>query len=146
MISHWDARMIELARLVATWSRDPSTQVGAVIMRPDKTVASLGFNGLPRGVEDSSERLHDRPTKHAMVVHAEQNALAHAHEPVAGYTLYVTPLYPCSTCAGVVIQHGIARVVYELARDEGDWQGSGRVGIEMMREAGVAIEQFTEDD
>ena len=63
MLSKWDERFIELARLVAAWSKDPSTKVGAVIVRPDRTVASVGFNGFARGVDDTEERLNDRALK-----------------------------------------------------------------------------------
>ena len=60
----WDKRFIELADHVAQWSRDPSTKVGAVIVRTDKTVASMGFNGFPRGVDDAEGRYLDKPTKY----------------------------------------------------------------------------------
>lgn len=56
MLSKWDERFIELARLVATWSKDPSTKVGAVIVRPYRTVASVGFNGFARGRLKAGER------------------------------------------------------------------------------------------
>ena len=49
-----------MAQLVASWSRDPSTQCGAVIVRPDKTVAAVGFNGFPRGADDSPALYPDR--------------------------------------------------------------------------------------
>src|SRR5450759_3287372 len=76
----WDRRFIELARFVADWSKDPSTKVGAVIVRPDRTVAALGYNGFPRGVLDHSERYDHRPTKYEMVVHAELNSILNTRE------------------------------------------------------------------
>ena len=63
----WDRRFLELANFVASWSKDPSTKVGAVIVRADRTVASMGFNGFPRGVLDHEGRYADRATKYAMV-------------------------------------------------------------------------------
>ena len=75
MNDKWKRRFIELAKHISTWSKDPSTQVGAVIVRPDKTIASVGFNGFPRGVDDRPEKLADRPLKYQMIVHAEINAI-----------------------------------------------------------------------
>ena len=106
----WDRRFLEMAALVATWSKDPSTKVGAVIVRPDKTVCSVGFNGFPRGVPDAEEWLLDRATKYAYTVHAEINAILTSNEPVRGTTLYTT-FHPCSGCAPVIVQAGITRVV-----------------------------------
>ena len=57
-------KFLSLAREVSTWSKDPSTQVGAVLVRPDRTVAGIGFNGFPRGIYDDPELLNDRPEKY----------------------------------------------------------------------------------
>ena len=73
----WDKRFLDMARLVAAWSKDPSTQVGAVVVDPDYRVRGMGYNGFPAGIKDD-ERLHDRPAKHKLVVHAETNAIATA--------------------------------------------------------------------
>ena len=74
MITPWDRRFLGLAAHIATWSKDPSTKVGAVIVRPNKTIVSVGFNGLPRGVDDLDSRYNERALKYAMTVHAEANA------------------------------------------------------------------------
>jgi dCMP deaminase len=141
-MNKWDTRFLELSRHVAGWSRDPSTRVGAVVVRPDKTIASVGFNGLPRGVIDSDERLHDRETKLAMTLHAEQNAILSAHERLDGCTIYVWPMPPCSHCAGAVIQAGISRVVAPMPGER--WAQSCRLGRSMMWEAGVMSEWVTD--
>lgn len=111
MSDKWDLRFLELSFLVSKWSKDPSTQTGAVIVRPDKTVCSLGYNGFPRGIRDSSERLQDRSQKYRLTVHGEMNAILTAQEPVKGYTLYTTPFISCERCAMHVIQAGIAKCV-----------------------------------
>ncbi len=134
-LNKWDARYLDLAQHVAGWSRDPSTQVGAVVVRPDKTIASMGFNGLPRGVCDTSERLNDRDTKLSMTLHAEQNAILSAHERLTDCTVYVWPMPPCSHCAAVLIQAGIKRVVAPSPQRR--WVESCLLGREMLREAGV---------
>jgi len=87
MITKWDRRFLEMARLVSSWSKDPSTKVGSVVVRPDKTVASVGFNGFPRGVADTEARLCDRGEKLDLIVHAEINALSVAHESLSGYSV-----------------------------------------------------------
>lgn len=140
MSAKWDCRYMEMARMVAGWSKDPSTQVGAVIVRPDNTVASLGFNGFPRGVADD-ERLLDRDKKYPIMIHAEKNAILSAHERLNGYTLYVWPLAPCTPCAATIIQAGIARVVTPHS-DCNRWKDSCTEGYEIMIESGITIDRI----
>ena len=134
----WDTRMLDLADHVACWSRDPSTQVGVVIVRPDNTVASMGFNGFPRGVNDDPARYEDKAIKYPMVVHAEANAITTAREPLHGYTLYGN-LAPCCDCTGLLIQAGIKRVVTPPPTLEvfERWKDSMDMAATMMQEAGV---------
>ena len=107
----WDLRFLNLAYLVSKWSKDPSTQTGAVIVRPDRTVCSMGYNGFPRKVADTDERLQDRDQKYRIIIHCEMNALLAAREPVKGYTLYTVPFISCERCAPHVVQAGIKRCV-----------------------------------
>ena len=109
-IERWDRFYLGLADYVATASKDPSTKVGAVIVRPDKTVASLGFNGFPRRMNDHPGLYADRASKYSRIIHAEINAILHAREQLAGYTLFCTH-GPCDRCAVQIIQSGIKRVV-----------------------------------
>lgn len=136
----WDDRLLGLARYVASWSKDPSTKVGAVIGRFDKTVASVGFNGFPRCVEDTPERLHDRDQKYPRTVHAELNAILHARENVEGCTMYVTRP-PCAQCAAAMIQAGIARLVTPYPSEEflSRWGVSLAFAISMLDEANIDI-------
>ena len=90
----WDQRFLELAKLVSTWSKDPSTKVGAVIAH-DRKIISVGYNGFPEGVLDTAERYYDRETKYKYMVHAERNALLFANTSVKGMTLYTYPFMPC---------------------------------------------------
>lgn len=138
-MSKWDERFIGLARHVAQWSKDPSTQVGAVLVRPDRTVASVGFNGFARRVEDSKERYADRPTKYEMIVHAELNALLNTRESIEGYTLYVTPLPPCAQCTAALIQRGIGKVVLDRSKTAETWDEKFEISRTMLAEAGVAL-------
>lgn len=137
----WDRRFLDLADFIASWSKDPSTKVGAVIVRPDRTVASMGYNGFPRGVLDHEDRYADRETKYAMVVHAENNALINSRESLEGCTLYVTPLPPCTQCAAAIIQRGITRVVVGQKKDiPENWMKQFEISMTMFQEADVCIE------
>ena len=70
MTSKWDTRFLSLAEHISSWSKDPSTKVGAAIIGPYRDIISLGYNGFPRGVEDTPERLENRELKYKMIVHA----------------------------------------------------------------------------
>lgn len=136
-MSDWDARFLQMAALVATWSKDPSTQVGAVITR-GKFVVSLGFNGHPAGVADSDTRLNDREMKYRTIIHAELNAILSARQPLDGCTLYVVPFMPCSNCASVIVQSGIKRVVtYENNNER--WAESFAITRSLFVEAGIEL-------
>ena len=74
----WDARFLDLAKHISDWSKDPSTKVGCVVVGEDREVRSTGFNGFPRGIEDTAARLNDRSQKYPMICHAEENAIMHA--------------------------------------------------------------------
>lgn len=111
MISHrWHRRFLDLAAHVATWSKDPSTQVGCVLVNDQQQVVGMGYNGFPRGVKDEQERYDDRPTKYAMVVHAEANAILNAVGSTRGTIAYVTH-HPCASCSGLLIQAGIHCII-----------------------------------
>ena len=109
--SKWDKRFQAMCREVGTWSKDPKRQVGSVIVRPDRTVASVGFNGFPRGMPDNSWRYRDKSLKQRFVVHAEMNAALSANEPIHGFTVYTYPYPPCVRCAVHLAQAGIQTAV-----------------------------------
>lgn len=141
MSDKWDRRFLELARHVAGWSKDPSTQTGAVVVDDARRGVSLGYNGFPRGVDDSPERYQDRDTKLRMVVHCERNAILFAQRDLTGCTLYTWPFMSCAPCAGMVIQAGIKRVVAPRASDElaARWARDLEVAYWMFLEAGVVV-------
>jgi len=136
----WDVRFLKLAEQVSSWSKDPSTQVGAVIVRADLTIASVGFNGFPRGTSDDPDIYANRPLKYERVVHAELNAILSAKEPLHGCTMYIS-LPSCARCTACIIQAGIVRVVHYHADGFGstDWKDSLQIGQDMYQEAGVAV-------
>jgi dCMP deaminase len=142
MLDKWDQRFMDLANFVAAWSKDPSTQVGAVIANPHtKRVVSMGYNGFPSGVGDHDHRLENREIKYEMIVHAETNALLFAGPAAENCTLYVTPLPPCARCGVVIIQAGIQRVVAPIPnKSKEHWNTQSEISEQMFSEAGVELE------
>jgi dCMP deaminase len=111
----WDEYFMGVAILSSKRSKDPATQVGACIVNQKKRIVGIGYNGFPIGIDDdvfpwdkTDEWLN---SKYPYVVHAEQNAILNATEPLDNATIYVT-LFPCNECAKVIIQSGIKEVVY----------------------------------
>ncbi|MDC9715452.1 MAG: dCMP deaminase family protein [Gammaproteobacteria bacterium] len=141
-LSKWDERYLALAKEVSTWSKDPSTQVGAVTVGSKKEVLSQGFNGFPRNINDTDERYNDRATKYKFVVHAEMNAIYNATysgTSLDGSTLYVYGLPICSECAKGIIQVGIKKVVVEKSKELDNWNDSVKLSKAMFDEAGVEL-------
>lgn len=137
----WDRFFLGLAQYVSTISKDPSTKTGAVIVRPDRTIASLGYNGFPRGCDDSVALYANRETKYARVIHCEMNAILAAREPLHGYTLYTVPFISCDRCAAHVIQAGIIRCVAPKADAEKltRWADAFERTRQIFNEAGVDL-------
>src|SRR5574337_356457 len=135
-MTDWDKRYLDLPEYISKWSKDPSTKVGAVIADMDNCIVSLGYNGLPRYVNDSLERLENRDLKYKMIVHGEVNAMAFAERSLRGCTLYTYPFMPCSNCAGQVIQRGITRVV-SYVNDNPRWTEAFALTQQMFAEASV---------
>lgn len=140
----WDRRFLGLAKEVSTWSKDPSTQVGAVLVK-DRKVVAMGYNGFPRGVDDLESRYADRELKYKLVVHAEANAILQAGKEADGCSLYVYPSFflppVCNECAKLVIQAGIKEVV-GFNPDPNDermkrWKDSIAISAMMLQEAGI---------
>jgi dCMP deaminase len=101
----------------------------------------VGFNGFPRGVEDSQSAIANRDTKLLRTLHAEVNAVLSAKEPLNGYSLFVWPFQPCAQCAAIVIQAGITEVYCpfndHLAHER--WRESFKAALQMFDEAGVRL-------
>lgn len=139
----WDRHFLRMADLVASVSKDPSTQVGAVIVDAHNRVVSQGYNGFPRGVRDDAELLANRDEKLRRTIHAETNAILFASRSLAGCTIYVTHP-PCAKCAAKIIQTGIARVVCPPPADTfaERWADDMASAMAMFVEAGVEYDFF----
>lgn len=140
MVTHWDQTFMDMAELIASRSKDPSTKVGCVITDSHNRILGVGYNGFPRGVADTPERYDDRETKYAMVQHAELNAVLNSNHSLIGATAYVTH-HPCSHCAGVLIQAGITKIVtYEPDAGLAErFRKSFQIAEIMLNEAGVVV-------
>lgn len=137
-VNKWDIRFLKLAEFVSSWSKDPSTKVGAVITDKKNRIISLGYNGLPQGVLDTEERLNNRELKYKLVVHGEINALLFAERSVEGCTLYTWPFMPCSNCTSQLIQVGISKVIAPYS-DNPRWQEGFKLAEDLFKEAGVEL-------
>lgn len=139
----WASRFMDLANLVASWSKDNSTKVGAVIMSDKGLPISFGFNGFPQGINDDVPERHVRPLKYKWTAHAEKNAIDLASKTdLSDCIMYVT-FSPCPICAQSIIQKGIKTVVVD-SRFTADkmperWQEDMGIALEMFKEAGVEV-------
>ena len=155
MSERWHKHFLELALLNAKMSKDPSTRVGAVIVGPDREIRSAGFNGLPRGVCDTHERLNDRDTKLKLVVHAEMNAILNAARigvSVKGCTMYLAATDasglvwggpPCTRCTVEAIQAGITSIVSHPFKDvPSRWKDDIELARGLLTEVGIDYAEF----
>lgn len=140
----WIARFSEMAQLVSTWSEDPSTGVGAVIVTLEGDILSTGWNGLPRGVKQAPERF-ERPEKYYYFEHAERNAIYNATRNGVSLrdSCIVTTHFPCPDCARGIIQSGIKTVYYceQLVSDK--WKDGDDATIAMLLDAKVGFKRIT---
>lgn len=140
----WHRRFMDVAELVATWSKDPSTKTGAIVVGPDREIRATGYNGLVRGVDDNKPERMERPTKYDFFEHAERNAIYNAcltGTSLKGCIMYATHA-PCTDCARAIIQSGIKTVVTnEIVIDDktpsNTWRDKLAFSEEMFREAGI---------
>ena len=142
-MTNWDLRFMQLADYVAQWSKDRSAKVGAVIV-VDKNPVSMGYNGFPRGCDDDLEERHERPTKYLWVLHAEENSIINAArngQKTLGADMYVN-WFPCSRCAGQIVNSGIKRVFCDKEPDwnvQGTWTADQKIAQQKLIEGGVEV-------
>jgi len=140
----WDKRYLELAKLISTWSKDPGHKIGAVAVGKHGQILSTGFNGFPRKLSDSEERLTNRDIKLKHTIHAEMNVIFNAsltNVSLEGASLYVYGLPCCSSCSLGIIQSGINRVVItkQSLQDSEFWTESWQFSSSVFREANIEI-------
>lgn len=143
-MTDWNLRFMYLAKQVSTWSKDPSKKIGAVVVGSKRQILSTGYNGFPRGIEDTDERLNDRDLKYKYVVHAEMNAIYNATytgTSLDGASMYVYGLPICHECAKGIIQVGIKEVFIDRKSllDKPNWYDSYLKSKEMFDAVGITI-------
>ncbi len=139
MAAKWAERFIQMAELVASWSKDPSTQVGAVITEHNRIV-SLGFNGYPHGISDNAGT-DSRELKLLKTLHAEENALLYAKRDLSGCEIWITH-FPCPNCAAKIIQTGITAVHCPVQNNDflSRWADKIKLSEEMFTQSGVKVD------
>lgn len=138
MRNRWLEHFIKQAELIAEMSKDPSTKVGCVIVDDMRRVIGSGFNGFPRGVEDSTDRLSEKSTKNILTVHAEANAILLAGSACRGQRLYCTRM-SCSGCAKLIVQCGLAEVYCPPLPASSTWAEDAVWTELIFREADVRL-------
>lgn len=157
MADRWHSFFLQIALDCAHMSKDPNTQVGAVIVGNDHEIRSTGFNGFPRGIADTPERLNDRESKLAIIVHAELNAILNAAR--IGISTKESTLYlaatdssglvwggpPCTRCTVEIIQAGITRVIsYPFKNVSSRWKEDIERARLLLAEAGVKYVEISD--
>lgn len=138
--SKWQRRFMNISKEVSMWSKDPSRRIGACCISDDRRILVTGYNGFPKGIADTDERLNDRTTKYKHVIHAEMNCIYNAVEQgisLRGSTMFVYGLPVCSSCANGIIQSGIKYVVMECEGVPETWAESWKETKEKFNEARV---------
>lgn len=152
----WDRHFLGLALFHSQMSKDPKTRVGAVIVGPDQEVLSAGFNGFPRGIADSPERLENRDIKLQLIVHAEMNAVlaaARTGVQIKGCTLYLAATDdsgeiwggpPCTRCTVELIQTGISEIVsYPVKASPSKWHQDLKNARDLLAEANINYREIS---
>ena len=141
-IPGWDEYYLNICKVVAERSKDVNTQIGCVIIGPNREIRSTGYNSFPRGIRDDVPERMERPAKYLWIEHAERNAIynaARAGIPPEGCRMYV-PWFPCADCATAIIQSGLT----ELIASEPDfshpkWGEDFRVATDLLKAAQVPV-------
>lgn len=147
-MTDWTRRHYNLALHVAGWSKDPDTKVGAVIVGVDPRDVTMGYNGFPKGIADTPERLQDRTLKRKLAQHAERNAMDNARFSCAEATM-VTTMFPCIECAKSIISKGLGYLITPRPPQpiaEPSWRDDCLLALELLREAGVIITYVPSSD
>lgn len=147
----WDQFYMNMVYLISLKSKDESTKQGAIIVSPHNRVKSIGYNGLPRNINDNDPERNERPKKYLWFEHAERNAIYNAEQSLVGCTLYTNGC-PCPRCARAIIQVGISRVIYDkewhekdmevLRKNPNSWESGIFDSMEMLYESGIELKSI----
>ena len=147
-MSKWHRRWLEMAALVASWSKDPSKQIGAVAVRGNRLLAQ-GYNGLPRDFPDTPEYLANREIKYKFIIHAEENLIINAAKngvSLQDSDVYVFGLAPCSGCSGKLITAGVRKIFFLDLFNDPHWAEAQARSEIICNHAGVKLIDMMEDN
>ena len=146
IIPTWDTTFMDIAKVVAKRSKDPSTKCGAVIVGPKKEIRSTGYNGFCRGIDEGDATMwEDREIKYDYVEHAERNAIYNAclcGVSVEGCIIYIHGLWPCPDCTRAMIQSGIKRIIIDNDDMPDRWIVRMERSRDMLDEAGIPVDLY----
>lgn len=141
MLSKKIMRGLDMAKVVSSWSKDPTRKVGAVIVGHKDQIISQGYNGFPRGFNDTVAALNDKNVKRTVTIHAEMNAIFNACTngvSIEGTTMVVYGMPVCLDCAKAMIQVGIKEVVVVYTKEPSEfWTQNIRFAKTFLEAAGI---------
>lgn len=147
-MNKWHNIYMNMCDVAAEPSKDSSVKVGCIFTNDENRIVVTGYNGIPRKLEDTPERL-ERPAKYDWTVHAEMNCIDYAaKEGVAlkGSTVY-SNYYPCSECASHLVNVEIKRLVTYTKPDSPEYKNYGfDLSEAKFREAGIEIVEYTKEE
>lgn len=140
----WDDTFFGIIDVIAKRSDDPNTKLGAIIVSPNNDIISMGYNGLPRGIEPTKANT-TRPTKYAFMCHAESNAILNCvrtHTMIPESSRLYVQMIPCVVCTRAIIQAGIKKVIIGNTQSSNPkWEDDWKTSKLMLVEAGVSWER-----
>lgn len=146
-IHKWDRRFLEVAQLVSTWSKDPSTKVGALAVNVERRMLAQGYNGFPAKIKDEDYLMREREVKYKLTIHAEDNIIFNACNHGIDLTLstvYIFGMYPCPDCVKHLSQVRIARIVFQLgpSQNSDEWKHKFEDSRNLMRRLGIGFTHY----
>lgn len=148
-MNKWNRRYFELAKLISTWSKDPSKKIGVVAIGNKGQILSTGYNGFARNIPDSEDILNNREEKYKYIIHGEQNAIYNAclnGISLENSTLYIYGLPICHECANAIIQVGVTKVMMQYQGDVSNkWNESSKLAKKNMKRAGITFMEYNEN-
>ena len=147
-MNKWDKHYFQLAKSIAQWSKDPSSKIGAVVIGKHGQIESQGYNGFPRNIFDTNERLDDQAIKNKYMIHAELNCVFNAclnGISLKNSTMYIYGGFPCAECAKAIVQAGIAKVNALQLVTKPNWQESQAFAEELFIEAKIEYTKYKEE-
>jgi dCMP deaminase len=125
------------------FSKDPSTKVGCIFLAPESyQVLSMGYNGMPRGVNETIPERWEKPQKYMWCEHAERNTIANAsrHGTPLQNSIAIVTMFPCADCARLIIQSGVKTLITKKPNlGSKNWGLSFQYSSTMLEEANISI-------